>query len=97
MPGQRVEMIILFQRETIVESFDSRSQASTSNQAACPRCQVDVLDPRDAETQWYICLCPTISLQANTPIVTRVVSVSAALLRLRRSILSLRLPHQSLG
>jgi hypothetical protein len=57
LPGQRVEMSILFQRETTVdifETFDSFFQAKTSGQAACPRCQADVPDSRDAETQWYV-------------------------------------------
>lgn len=54
LPGQRVNMSLLFQRETTVESFDSPAQATTSYQAACPRCQADVTDSRDAETIWYV-------------------------------------------
>ena len=66
LPGQRVNMSLLFQRETTVETFDSSAQTETNNQAACPRCQADVPDSRDAEIQWYVCMCPTSSFQADT-------------------------------
>jgi hypothetical protein len=58
-------MSLLFQRETTVETFDSSVQTETNNQAACPRCQADVPDSRDAEVQWYVRLCPTGYLQAD--------------------------------
>jgi hypothetical protein len=52
LPGQRVDMSILFHSET---NGDSPAQAPTSNQAACPRCQADVLGSLDAESRWYVC------------------------------------------
>jgi len=52
LPGQRVNMSLLFQREATVESSDSSARAPKSDQAACPRCQADASDSRDAETQW---------------------------------------------
>jgi len=51
LPGQRVDMSMLFHSETDVKS---PAQAPISNQAACPRCQADVLGSRDAESRWYV-------------------------------------------
>jgi hypothetical protein len=62
LPGQRVNMSLLFQRETTVETFDSSGQTESSNQAACPRCQADVSGCCDAETQWYV-----LQLSPNSP------------------------------
>jgi hypothetical protein len=53
LPGQKINMSLLFQREITVESFGPSTEAPTSNRAACPRCQADVLDSADVETQWY--------------------------------------------
>jgi hypothetical protein len=56
LPGQRVDMSLLFQRETTctVESFDlpSPAAASDATAAACPRCQASVAESQDTETQW---------------------------------------------
>jgi hypothetical protein len=41
LPGQRVDMSMLFHRETSVE-------------AACPSCQADVSESLDAETRWCV-------------------------------------------
>ena len=53
LPGQRVDMSMLFQREISTEGLKSSTQAPTGNQAACPRCQADVSSSSDAETRWY--------------------------------------------
>lgn len=53
LPGQRVDMSLLFTRETIVESFGPSAEAPPSDLAACPRCQADVSDSCDVETHWY--------------------------------------------
>jgi hypothetical protein len=66
LPGQRVNMSLLIQRETTVDAFDSSAQTKTSNQAACPRCQADAPDSSGAEIQWYVCIRLTSSSQANT-------------------------------
>jgi hypothetical protein len=65
LPGQRVDMSMLFQRETSVEVFDLSTQAPTGNQAACPRCQAHVSDSSDAETRWYFHQCPNIIFRAD--------------------------------
>jgi hypothetical protein len=45
LPGQRVEMSMLFQRET----------TSENHQAACPRCRADISSSRDdEESRWYL-------------------------------------------
>ena len=53
LPGQRVDMSMLFQREISTEGLKSSTQTPTGNQAACPRCQADVSSSSDAETRWY--------------------------------------------
>jgi hypothetical protein len=63
LPGQRVDMSILFHSESNV---DSPAQAPTSNQAACPNCQADVSESRGVETQWYGHQCPTSTIQADS-------------------------------
>jgi hypothetical protein len=51
LPGQRVDMSILFHSET---SVDSPAQMPTRNSAACPSCQADVSETLDAETRWCV-------------------------------------------
>lgn len=54
LPGQKVDMSLLFERETTVEDFDSGSTDRTEDHssATCPRCQADVPQPGDKEVQW---------------------------------------------
>jgi len=54
LPGQRVNMSLLFQRETTIETFGSSTRVPASCQAACPRCQADVSDSHDIEIHWYV-------------------------------------------
>jgi hypothetical protein len=61
LPGQRVDMSLLFTRETTVESDDSSAQTTIRNQAACPRCQANVSKTPDAETRWFVSQLPILT------------------------------------
>lgn len=54
LPGQRVDMSLLFERETTVNHFDSCSEGrrDSNNSAACPRCQADVTESGNKDIQW---------------------------------------------
>jgi hypothetical protein len=54
LPGQRVDMSLLFERETTVNDFDSHTgdQRNDNNGAACPRCQADVTESVNVDIQW---------------------------------------------
>ena len=54
LPGQRVDMSLLFERETTVNDFDSgdENRRGSDSGAACPRCQADVAESGNADIQW---------------------------------------------
>lgn len=54
LPGQRVDMSLLFERETTVNHFDSCSEGrrGSNGVTACPRCQADATGPGDRDIQW---------------------------------------------
>jgi hypothetical protein len=54
LTGQRVDMSLLFERETTVDAFDHESEFNMGrdDSAACPRCRAHVAGIVDKEAQW---------------------------------------------
>lgn len=54
LPGQRVDMSLLFERETTVNGFDSSSRDRSDDDisAACPACRSDVPELGGRDIQW---------------------------------------------
>jgi hypothetical protein len=54
LPGQRVDMSLLFERETTINQFDSCGEAGRDSNSsdACPRCQADVMESGNTDIQW---------------------------------------------